>query len=39
MDYLPINWSLMATPSNWVIMTLMVMIAGIGLSLVVPHEE
>lgn len=38
LNMIPLNWSLMAAPSNWVIVTLMVMIAGLGLSVIVPQE-
>jgi hypothetical protein len=32
--YIPINWALIATPTNWIVVTLMVMIAGFGLALI-----
>lgn len=32
--YIPLNLELMANPINWVIITLMVLIAGLGLSLI-----
>lgn len=35
-DYIPLNFELMANPINWVIIYLMVIIAGLGLSLIFP---
>jgi hypothetical protein len=32
--YIPINWALISTPTNWIVVTLMVMIAGFGLALI-----
>lgn len=32
--YLPLNFALMANPVNWVIITLMVALAGLGLALI-----
>lgn len=34
MKYVPLNLALMSHPANWVIIVLMVLIAGLGLSLV-----
>lgn len=34
MDYLPINFDLIKHPSNWLIVILMVVIAGIALDVV-----
>lgn len=34
MDYVPLNFKLMAHPANWAIVTLMVMIAGTALGLI-----
>jgi hypothetical protein len=34
-DYLPLNFQLLASPYNWIIILLMVMIAGLGLHLIV----
>ncbi len=34
MNYIPINWALFLTPTNWLVVTLMVMIAGFGLALI-----
>jgi hypothetical protein len=34
MDSVPINWALMRNPVNWVIVLLMVYIAGLGLALI-----
>ncbi|HNB00959.1 MAG TPA: hypothetical protein PLK61_04075 [Nitrosomonas sp.] len=36
MDFLPINWALFTNPVNWVIVTLMVLIAGVLLRLLIP---
>lgn len=35
MEYVPLNFGLMADPVNWLIVALMVAIGGFGLSLVV----
>jgi hypothetical protein len=35
-DYIPINIDLIANPMNWIIIYLMVVIAGLGLSLIFP---
>lgn len=32
--YIPLNFDLMKNPVNWVVITLMVMIAGIGLTVI-----
>jgi hypothetical protein len=34
MEYLPLNTALMMHPANWAIVTLMVLLAGIGVGLV-----
>jgi uncharacterized membrane protein len=34
MDYLPLNTALMSHPANWVIVTLMVLLAGIAVGLI-----
>lgn len=34
MKYIPLNFALMANPVNWIIITLMVMMAGIAFALV-----
>jgi hypothetical protein len=40
MEYIPLNFRLMGNPANWAIITLMVMIAGIGVGLVYhPNNE
>lgn len=36
-DYIPINVELIAHPINWIIVLLMVTIAGLGLSLIFPE--
>ena len=36
-DWLPINWELMKNPYNWVIIILMLAIAGFALHLVLPQ--
>lgn len=38
MDKIPLNFELMKNPVNWVILSLMVAIAGLGLSLLFPHN-
>lgn len=35
-NYIPLNWELMAHPANWVIIFLMVYIAGLAIHLVFP---
>ncbi len=35
--YVPLNFELMRNPVNWVIITLMVLLAGIGLAFIVKH--
>jgi hypothetical protein len=35
-DKIPLNFGLMANPYNWVVIWLMVVIAGLGLALIVP---
>lgn len=37
MDWLPINWQLIANPLNWVIVILMLAIAAYGLHLILPQ--
>lgn len=39
MDYLPINWPLFTNPVNWVIVTLMIIIAGVLLRLILPSTD
>lgn len=34
MDWIPLNFRLMAHPANWAIVTLMVLIGGMALSLI-----
>ncbi len=34
-EWFPLNWNLMKYPTNWVIVTLMVLIGGIALHLLV----
>jgi hypothetical protein len=36
MDYVPLNIDLIANPFNWVIVVLMIAVAGIGLAFVFP---
>lgn len=36
MDFLPINWALFTNPVNWVVVTLMILIAGVLLRLLIP---
>jgi hypothetical protein len=36
--YIPLNFALMRNPFNWVIVTLMVMIAGLALNLIFPAD-
>lgn len=36
MDLIPINWALFTNPVNWVIVTLMILIAGVLLRLLIP---
>lgn len=36
MDKIPLNFTLMKNPYNWIIITLMVAIAGAGLLLIFP---
>lgn len=38
-DYNPINTALIANPWNWAVVLLMVVIAGLGLSLLVPIKN
>jgi len=33
-DALPVNWELMKNPVNWVIILLMILIAGLSISLI-----
>jgi len=33
-DFLPLNWSIMANPTNWAIVVLMVALAGLSLALI-----
>lgn len=37
MDYIPLNFAIMKNPYNWIIVTLMVAIAGLGLALLFPQ--
>lgn len=34
---LPLNFELMGNPVNWVIVTLMIALAGVGLALIFPN--
>lgn len=36
MEYIPLNFALLKNPFNWVIVTLMVVIAGLGLHAAFP---
>lgn len=36
MDWLPVDWNLLKNPINWVVVTLMILIAGFALRLIVP---
>ena len=36
LDYLPLNFQMMRHPYNWIVLILMVSIAGFGLALVFP---
>jgi len=36
MDYIPINWSIIANPVNWVVIVLMVLIAGYAFHILAP---
>lgn len=36
--YIPINWSLASNPVNWVIVILMVAIAGLAVAYIFPHS-
>lgn len=38
-DYIPVNWALIGNPYNWVVVTLMVMVAGLALSLLFPAAQ
>lgn len=38
MSWLPINWPLLANPLNWVIVLLMVIIAGYLLHVILPSS-
>ncbi len=35
-EFLPINWHLIGNPVNWVVILLMVLIAGFALHLILP---
>ena len=37
-DSIPLNLDMMANPYNWVVITLMVLIAGLALSLLFPQS-
>ena len=39
LSYIPVNWELMKNPYNWIIVLLMVAIAGFALSLLYPTEK
>lgn len=37
--YVPLNWSLMAHPANWILIALIVVMAGVGLAaIVIPYN-
>jgi len=36
LDKIPINWNLISNPVNWVIVILMISIAGLGIAAVFP---
>lgn len=38
MNYIPLNWGLMANPYNWLILTLMVMIGGLAIAAIMPDN-
>lgn len=38
-DYIPLNFSLLGNPVNWVIITLMVMLAGVALSFIMQSQN
>jgi hypothetical protein len=35
---LPINWELIGNPANWLVVFLMIAIAGVGLAVIVPFN-
>ncbi len=37
MDYIPLNWDIIASPVNWAIVILMLLIAGFVLHLMLPN--
>lgn len=37
--YIPLNFALMANPYNWIVVTLMVLIAGMALAAIFPTSN
>lgn len=38
-DYIPINWTLISSPVNWVIVVLMISLALLALSAIFPAQS
>lgn len=38
-SYIPLNFGLMASPVNWIVITLIVVLAGMALAAILPTDQ